>query len=108
MKKWLKRSLAVAMMATMMASSLVGCTGKTTSSGDTTEGKTDGGTTTPKVHTLKLLGQEGGNQFIKFEDREQYPVWQELQKLLDAANLKLEYELVPREQYKAGIQSTWG
>ncbi len=105
MKAWLKHSLAIAMMAAMMAASLAGCTGKTTSSGDTTESKADTGAITPKVHILKLLGKEGYNQFINFKDREHYPVWQELQKLIDAANLKLEYELVPDEQYKVVIQT---
>ncbi|WP_129723842.1 extracellular solute-binding protein [Xylanivirga thermophila] len=53
---------------------------------------------------LHLLGPDKGGD-IKFADREKYPVWKEVQKLLDAANLDLEYEIVPAEQYKVVIQT---
>lgn len=54
---------------------------------------------------LRLLGPAGTNKYIKFEDREKYPVWQEVQKMLDAARLQPEYELVPNEQYNVVIKT---
>lgn len=53
---------------------------------------------------LHLLGPDRGGD-IKFADREKYPVWEELQKLIDAQNLDLEYEVVPAEQYEVVIQT---
>ena len=53
---------------------------------------------------LHLLGPDRTGT-IKFADREKYPVWQELQKLIDSQNLELEYEIVPAEQYDVVIQT---
>lgn len=113
MKQWLKRALVATMVLSLSATILAGCsTGEknssSTSGKDDTSSKTEGessSTDEKKEHTLKMLGQEGGNQFIKFKDREEYPAWKELQKLLDEKGLKLEYELVPNEQYKVVIQT---
>ena len=54
---------------------------------------------------LHLLGPTRTNKYVKFEDREKYPVWKEIQKLLDDAGLQMEYELVPNEQYNVVIKT---
>lgn len=53
---------------------------------------------------LHLLGPDKGGD-IKFADRDKFPVWEEVQKLLDEANLDIEYEIVPAEQYEVVIQT---
>lgn len=71
-------------------------------------GSKTGATENNKPVKLKLLGQSNAGSaatYIKFEEREEYPVWQELKKMLDAANLELEFEIVPNEQYKVVIQT---
>lgn len=59
-----------------------------------------------EAKTLKILAPLGENPEILFADREQYPVWQEFQKILDANGIKLEFETVPTaEQYKVVVQT---
>lgn len=61
----------------------------------------EGGGESRKLH---LLGHDKTGD-IKFADREEFPVWQEVEKLLDAADLELEYEIVPFEQYEVVSQT---
>jgi ABC-type sugar transport system, periplasmic component len=58
-----------------------------------------------KTVTLHLLGPNSTNKNIKFDERDKYPVWTETKKLFDAANLDLQYELVPSEQYEVTIKT---
>ena len=107
MNLW-KKPMALCLSAALSLSVLGGC-GSTGGSSDGTVGAARNGTEktagsdTPKTHKLKLLGQQGNNQFLKFAEREEYPVWQEVQKLLDGAGLQLDYELVANEQYKVVV-----
>lgn len=68
------------------------------------EDKSDNESKDEAPRKLHLLGPDKTGD-IKFADREKYPVWEELQKLLDEANLDLEYEIVPFEQYDVVIQT---
>ncbi|GMX63746.1 hypothetical protein Elgi_32330 [Paenibacillus elgii] len=61
--------------------------------------------TTQQPSKLKLLGPTGSNKYIKFDDREKYPVWKEVDKLIVGAGLQLDYELVPNEQYSVVIKT---
>lgn len=58
-----------------------------------------------EVHKLTILGPDPGNQFIKYEEREQYEVWQALQDMLAENGLELEIEAVPQDQYTVMIQT---
>lgn len=82
-----------------------GCGGTSGGEGGSGQSGRGDGDGEGKIHKLKLLGKEGGNQYLKFREREEYPVWRELQKLLDEAGLELEYELVSNEQYEVVIQT---
>ncbi|NSW91016.1 MAG: extracellular solute-binding protein [Firmicutes bacterium] len=98
----------------MVMSFLSACTINTAKkeSSDATEKKTANETATKDLTTkskepmkLKILGPSGANKFVKFEEREEYPVWHETEKLFKAANLELEFEIVPREQYQVVLQT---
>ena len=115
MKMHLKKASLVVIATLLVFSLALGCS---------SEGSTLGGSTeTPKSTSdvqesqkpgeeepmkLRLLGRSNPGssaKYVKFEDREKYPVWHELQKLIDAYNLDLEYEIVPTEQYQVVIQT---
>ncbi|GGE02100.1 extracellular solute-binding protein [Paenibacillus nasutitermitis] len=58
-----------------------------------------------QLSKLRLLGPANTSRFIKFDDREKYPVWTELDKMLTHAGLDPDYELVPNEQYSVVIKT---
>ena len=58
-----------------------------------------------EVHKLTILGPDPGNQFIKYEEREEYEVWHALQDMLAENGLELEIEAVPQDQYTMMIQT---
>lgn len=113
MKMWVKQLSLFLGIILIAATFIVGCASKDSNNLDNKTVNNDvdqgndatGDSGEKKTHKLKLLGPEGGNQYIKFAEREEYPVWQELQKLLDDAGLELEYELVPNEQYAVVVQT---
>lgn len=115
MKRRFKVLIVLSLLITLLVAILPACNNKGDGDGqvslpkDQTE-QTDGkkgqkGESEDKPTKLKLLGPSGSNKFIKFEDREKYPIWKELSTLIEAANLELEYEIVPREQYDVVIQT---
>lgn len=57
------------------------------------------------VKTVRVLTMDPGNQFIRWEDRAEYPVWQAVERLFAEAGIKLEVELVASEQYEVVIQT---
>lgn len=94
-----RRTLLTVLAAMLMIGSITACS----SDNKTAEGgNTDSASNTSK---LRLLGPSSSNKYIKFEDREKYPVWTEVDKLLDKAGLDLDYELVPNEQYDVVIKT---
>ncbi|WP_068782162.1 extracellular solute-binding protein [Paenibacillus sp. GM2] len=100
MKRW-RRSLMALMAAVVVFGTITACGGGEVK-------KEEGGsssTAEKNVSKLKLLGPTGSNKYIKFEDRDKYPVWTEVDKMIQEAGLELEYELVPNEQYKVVIQT---
>ncbi len=54
---------------------------------------------------LRMLVPNNTNQFIKFDEREEYPVWQELKKLFAEKNLEIEFEVVSPDQYPTTAQT---
>lgn len=107
MRKW-KKPFMSAMMAVVLITSVTACnSGSSNGSGaDGKKGEAGGKTETGQPSgKLRLLGPAGSNKYIKFEDREKYPVWKEVDKLLDEAGLELDYEMVPSEQYNVVIKT---
>lgn len=114
MKKRISKVIIFIAVAAMIMSMFTACSTNTANNTSSdTAGKKTAGEDSAKEPTiekkepmkLKLLGPTNANKFVRFEDREKYPVWQELEKLIQAANLELEYEIVPREQYQVVIQT---
>lgn len=54
---------------------------------------------------LTMLVPNNTNQYIKFDEREDYPVWQELKALFAQKGLELEFEVVPADQYPTTLQT---
>ncbi|NOU85579.1 extracellular solute-binding protein [Paenibacillus sp. LMG 31460] len=99
MKKW-KKAFLLTMTAAVPIAAMTACS--------TDEKPKDGvSPASPAQQTskLKLLGPTRVNKFIKFDDREKYPVWKEFDKLFSGAGLQLDYELVPNEQYSVVIKT---
>ncbi|WP_245851003.1 extracellular solute-binding protein [Paenibacillus herberti] len=65
----------------------------------------EGGSSEAQRGNLRLLGPDFGNRYIKFEEREKYPVWTEIDKMIKEAGINPTYELVPSEQYNVVIQT---
>ena len=52
-----------------------------------------------------MLVPNNTNQYIKFDEREDYPVWQELKALFAQKGPELEFEVVPADQYPTTLQT---
>lgn len=105
MKGCTRKVFAVLAAAVMSASLFAGCgnSQQTSSAGNTSAAspQSNGGQT----YTLKVLGPETTNQFVKFADREKYHVWQIFEQKMKDAGLSMEYEIVPNDQYQIIIQT---
>lgn len=110
-----KKRMAIFTLITVLLLStfLTACGGKKT---EGTSGKEDTNNTSSNTSSeqgkettakrkLHLLGPNTSNKYIKFEEKEKYEVWGHIQKFLDEANLDLEYELVPAEQYEVVVKT---
>lgn len=95
MNTW-RKTFVSAVAAVLLLGSITAC------SGDKQNGESGTAESTGK---LRLLGPASANKYIKFDDREKYPVWKEIDKMLDEAGLNLDYELVPNEQYDVVIKT---
>ena len=106
-----RKALAAAIVLAMLTSSLAAC-GQKSESSSTDSGEQSSSTSTssnaiaePQVHTLKVLGPDPNNTYIKYSEREEYEVWGALQDMLAANDLELELEVVPNDQYQVVIQT---
>ncbi len=109
MKQSIFRKVLAISLSLLMAVATAAC-GQTSpaSSQAQTNSQTSGTTSTAekKAHTIKILGKDRRDNLILVKDREDYPVWQEFAKYIkDEANITLDFELVPKEQYETTIQS---
>ncbi|MEC0253886.1 extracellular solute-binding protein [Paenibacillus lautus] len=104
MKRW-KRSLMSIMVAVLVIGTFTACGSSGSSNGNGNKEEAGGSASGTTASKLKLLGPTGSNKYIKFEDRDKYPVWKEMENMIQDANLDLEYELVPNEQYNVVIQT---
>ncbi|EPY14339.1 MULTISPECIES: extracellular solute-binding protein [Paenibacillus] len=105
MKQW-KRTMISVLTAILVIGSITACStsSNNANSGDNKKEEA-GGSASTEVKKLKLLGPQGSNKYIKFDEREKYPVWKEVDKMLTDAGLQLDYEMVPGEQYKVVVQT---
>lgn len=103
----MKKVLALILSAIMVLPILTAC-GKTPASNSSTDLSTTPGANSAadgnQLH-LKILVPNNKNQFIKFDEREDYPVWQELKKLFAEKNLSIEFEIVAPDQYLTTAQT---
>lgn len=114
MKHW-KKTLISGMAAVLMIGSITACSSGSSNNNSNSESQSNTGSSQKEetnndssekqVSTLRMLGPTSGNKYIKFEDREQYPVWKEIDTLLNNAGLKLDYEWVPAEQYDVVLKT---
>ncbi len=114
MKKSVK-ALAVVLSLAMTLSALAACSNNkdnsstnsnaNSSTNSNANASTNSSAEENKVHTLKILGPDPGNQYIKFSEREEYKVWDLLQDLLKENGLELDLEAVPKDQYDVVIQT---
>ena len=111
MKKFVK-TVAIVLSLTMTLTALAACSNSTENDSSSSSSANNSSTVSSnstveedKVHTLKILGPDPGNQYIKFSEREEYKVWGLLQDMLKENNLELELEAVPNDQYEVVIQT---
>ncbi|OPA80259.1 ABC transporter substrate-binding protein [Paenibacillus selenitireducens] len=106
MKLW-KKTFVSSMAAVLLVGSITACSSKTDNGSSGTKQEGSGSTTSSeqKVTKLKMLGPAGINKYIKFDDRDKYPVWAEIDKLLKNNGLELDNEMVPAEQYEVVLKT---
>jgi putative aldouronate transport system substrate-binding protein len=96
--------LAVALIIVSLLLTSVGCVvkdseGQTSNSNKAadTGNKDEKGNEVKQPRKLHVLGPDKSGKVVKFGDREKFPVWEEVQELLDQENLEIKYEIVPFE-----------
>ena len=113
------KAAAAVLTLSLFVTSLTGCgnNGEAGNSGKNSEevsaenkdtsaqGQESSDSSTEELHTLKILGPDPGNKYIKYEEREEYEVWQALQELAKEYGLNLELEVVPSDQYQVVVQT---
>ncbi|RAV22532.1 ABC transporter substrate-binding protein [Paenibacillus contaminans] len=109
MKQW-KKSILLSLATVVPLAAVTACssdnTGKKTEPSASAAGSSSSAPSpTVQPSKLKLLGPANGRKFIKFEEREKYPVWKEIDKLFGGAGLAFDFELVPPEQYDTVIKT---
>ncbi len=106
MGNWKKSTLLIATAAVLLI-------GGTACSNNTNDAKPQqsassgegSSSSSPQASKLKLLGPANGNKYIKFEERDKYPAWKEIDRLFTGEGLQLDYEFVPPEQYDTVIKT---
>ncbi|MEA4889627.1 MAG: hypothetical protein VB070_09220 [Clostridiaceae bacterium] len=107
---------ALLLVVLIASFSLFGCSGAgtqttaapatsaaTSAVSDSSSGQTTAGVV--KEHHLTILGKDRRYDCAPFSDRDQYPTWQAVEKLLAENGITCEFELVPKEQYPTAIQA---
>lgn len=110
MKKKLWNIMSVVLAVLLMVSVLSACSQQATDTpGQTPTNSPAGGTTdlpgeTP-LKTIKIMGPESSNPYIKFSDREKFSSWLEFEKLFTEKGLVPEFEIIATDQYKTTLQT---
>ena len=100
--------LLAAMLAALLCLSCAACGGKTGTDAPpaaTTPAAEATGTTGEETLHLTMLVPNNANQFIKFDEREEYPVWQALKAECAKKGLELDFEVIPSDQYPTTLQT---
>lgn len=112
MKKLFTGLLCLAMAASLFAgcggggaSSTADSAASTTESEAGSQSQTGAAEPSGGGHSLKILGPHNTNPYIKFSEREDYPVWQEFMKLFEARGVEVDFEVVANDQYLTVIQT---
>ncbi|MEG0485291.1 MAG: extracellular solute-binding protein, partial [Oscillospiraceae bacterium] len=95
-----RKTLSLVLAAALTLSVFTGCAKSAPSSTPTAPSGSD-----VKPLKLTMLVPNNQNPYIKFDDREDYPVWQELKKLFEAKGLEIEFEVVAPDQYPTTVQT---
>lgn len=111
-QKSIQKSTAWILSGILAAAALTGCGGNsggsssagssTPSSGGNSQTSSESGAA---QHTITVLGKDRRFDCAPFSDRDQYPAWQAVEKLLSDAGVTCEFELVPKEQYPTVIKT---
>lgn len=105
--KHLKKLIA-ALLAAALCLSCVACGGQTGTDtpAPTTPPAADAtGTTGEETLHLTMLVPNNANQFIKFDEREDYPIWQALKAEFAKKGLEVDFEVIPSDQYPTTLQT---
>lgn len=114
MKKKTLRMLSIAIVMLLMVGLFSACSqdGNKGADGDKNapsetgdkDNAKEGGDSTG-THTLKIMGPESSNPYIKFSEREKYSAWEEFEKLFEEKGIKPEFEIVAVDQYETTLQT---
>ena len=99
-RKHVLKSLLSLVLALAMMFALVACGGDENSSNEGSDQETGDD---EEWSTLTVMGQVD-QEF--WDSRENQPVWQEFEKMLEEAKLKVEFVAITQEQYKTTLQTT--
>ena len=107
MNHW-KKALS-ALTASLILLSAAGCSSNSNTSGSTSGSdasqNSSSGSSSAQVHKLTILAPKPSDPNVLWDEREEYPVYQELEKMLEENGLEFEAEVVPAEQYSVVIQT---
>lgn len=103
MNKKVKSVFSACLTLALLAGSFSSCGENPSSS----ENSTNGSSTSDQkeISTLNVLCSDNTNPYIKFSEREQYPLWEEFESKLAERGVALEFEVVPSDQYPVVSQT---
>lgn len=103
----IKKMTALILSCILAAGVFAACgeNGSSSDSGSSASTSGNSGTDTATEHTITVLGKDRRFDCAPFADRDQYPAWQQVEKLLTNAGVTCEFELVPMEQYPTIIKT---
>ena len=117
MKKSNKKAVLLLSLVLILSIAFSACVNKkdssSTPSTDTKDSTSTVGTGTSegnatqeeKIHHLRLMGPSRFANFVKWDEREQFPSWNLFIQQLKERNIELEYEWIVPEQYATVIQT---
>ena len=101
-----QKALALALSSLVaLSAALTGCGEPAAPAASSSAPAADSSAPAAEPLHLNILAPNNSNQFLKFDDREEYPVWQELNKLFAEKNLTLDFEVVAPDQYDVTCQT---
>lgn len=110
-QKSIQKLTAWILSGILAAAALTGCGGNGSSSSSAESSVSSSGSSQASSesgtarHTITVLGKDRRFDCAPFSDRDQYPAWQAVEKLLSDAGVTCEFELVPKEQYSTIIKT---